>query len=426
MTTNASRARIALERLEAEDPRGHALQLGAAMLWCLLSGIGTTPEAIAWALLLAVALIRLPKSLRTYRPSIRDPAWVLLGAWWLWNVLSLCWAVPGVDVAAGLEPLRWLLTPLLLWPIAGRATALLVCLGVGTLVQVCATLILSWGPDGLGRYTEMQGLTNFGNLSWDLTTALVLSCAALRYASWPGRIATLPMLAASAIAVAHAGYRFSIGVALAAAIALTLRPRGSLREGGRWVLPILLLAIGGGLMIQGDLIAWQRTRHQFGRFESSPDEEALMFMGSRRMGMAIASWDLIRDRPWLGGGRASYRPLMDGWAEERSSESPAQRRTFELVAEIEHPHNVYLISWIEGGVVSVVLVSGGLWTLAARLWRRSGREPVMAAALALYGAVLVGSFVSIIEFRTPGGLIALCLAISRNPCSMPRDEFDDA
>lgn len=426
MTTGAERGRIALERLESDDPRGHAFHLLLAMTWCVLSGIGTTPEGAAWGALVAIAVLRLPHSWRTYRHAISDPVWILLGAWWLWGLLSLTWAVPGVDLAEGLKPLRWLLTPLLLWPVAGRAALLLTCLGIGVLVQVAATLLLSWGPDGLARYSEMRGLASFGDLSWDLTTALVLSAAAFRFAQWPHRLATLPPLAASALAVAHAGFRFSLGGGAAATAVLTLRPRGRRGDAGRWLLPAVLLATGGVFIASGGLTAWQRTSAEIDAIEHRSPEQAMMSTGSRRAGMAIASLELIGERPWLGGGRASYRPLITAWAEDKARESPSKGYTYRFVAETSHPHNIYLLSWVEGGVVSVLLVAGGLWMLAVRLWRRSGREATMAATLAVFSLVLVGSLVSTIEWRIPGGLIALCMAISRNPCSMPSEEVDVA
>ena len=426
MTSNASRARIALERLEAEDPRGHALQLLAAMAWCLLGGLGSTAESVGWGVLLAIALIRLPKSWATYRPAIRDPAWILMGVWWLWGLLSLTWAVPGTDLVEGMHPYRWLLTPLLLWPVAGRPLVLLSCLGIGVFVQTVATLLMSWGPDGLGSYSEMRGLSNLGDLSWQLTIALILAAAVVRFASCRVLPGGLAMLAVASIAVAHAAFRFSlVTIALSSAV-LIARPRDRWSSSGRWILIAAMLSVGAVLFIRDDAVAVDRTQWELALLRSMPWDQAMIRVGSSRGGGIVASVDFIAERPWIGAGRASYATLVSEWAGQQAAAEPAYADIYRRIAEITNPHNVYLLSWVEGGVVSVLLVTGGLWTLAVRLWRRAAREPIMATALAVYCAVLVGSFVSIIEFRTPGGLIALCMAISRHPCSLPRDEIDDA
>jgi O-antigen ligase len=426
VTSNASRARIALERLEAEDPRGHALQLLAAMAWCLLGGLGSTAESVGWGVLLAIALIRLPKSWATYRPAIRDPVWILMGVWWLWGLLSLTWAVPGTDLVEGMHPYRWLLTPLLLWPVAGRPLVLLSCLGIGVFIQTVATLLMSWGPEGLARYTEMRGLTNVGNLSWDLTVALILATAAIRFATWRELPGGLAMLAVASIAVAHAAFRFSLVTIALSVTVLLARPRTRWRSSGRWMLIAAMISVGVVLFVREDTAAVERTRQELTLLRSMSWGEAVIRAGSSRGGGIVAAVEFIGQRPWFGGGRASYPVLLEAWTSRRAAESPDDAPLYENIATITNPHNIYLLSWVEGGVVSVLLVTGGLWTLAVRLWRRSAREPIMATALAVYGAVLVGSFISIVEFRTPGGLIALCMAISRHPCSLPRDEIDDA
>jgi len=426
VTSNASRARIALERLEREDPRGHTLQLLAAMAWCVLGGLGSTAESVGWGLLLAIALIRLPKSWATYRPAIRDPAWILMGVWWLWGLLSLTWAVPGTDLVEGMKPYRWLLTPLLLWPVAGRPLVLLSCLGIGVFVQTAATLLMSWGSEGLASYTEMRGLANVGDLSWNLTVALVLAAAAIRFAPWRRLPGGLAMLAVASIAVAHAAFRFSLlTIALTIAVLVT-RPRDRWSSSGRWVLIAAMLSVGVVLVVREDTPLLERTRQELAMLRSMPWDEAMIRAGSSRGGGFVAAVELIAQRPWFGGGRASYPILVGDWASAKAAEAPEDAGAYARISTITNPHNIYLLSWVEGGVVSVLLVTGGLWTLAVRLWRRAAREPIMATALAVYGAVLVGSFISIIEFRAPGGLIALCMAISRNPCSLPRDEVDAA
>jgi len=426
VTSNASRARIALERLEAEDPRGHALQLLAAMAWCLLGGLGSTAESVGWGVLLAIALIRLPKSWVAYRPAIRDPAWILMGAWWLWGLLSLTWAVPGTDLVEGMKPYRWLLTPLLLWPVAGRPLVLLSCLGIGVFIQTVATLAMSWGPDGFTSYLEMRGLANLGDLSWQLTIALILAAAAVRFAPWRLLPGGLAMLAVASIAVAHAAFRFSlVTIALVVAV-LIVRPRGGWSSSGRWILIATLLSVGAALVLHDDAAVVERTRHEMTQLRSLRWDQAVFRAGSSRGGGLVASVDFIAERPWFGSGRGSYPTLIAEWAEVRTAAEPKYAEIYESISRITNPHNIYMLSWVEGGVISVLLATAGLWTLAVRLWRRAARDPIMATALAIYTAVLVGSFISIIEFRAPGGLIALCMAISRNPCSLRRDEIDDA
>jgi hypothetical protein len=313
---------------------------------------------------------------------------------------------------------------LLLWPVAGRVVPLLASWTAGTMVQVIATLVMSWGPDGLARYTEMSGLTNFWNLGWDLTIAFILVAAAVRFGPGPIRLISLPALALAGLATVHAGYRFSVLAIAAALTVLTIRQRGGWRQPAALLLPTCLAAAATVVATRGGLVAIERVAIELDHFRRLPTMQALHLAGGQRVGVALTSLELAATRPWFGSGKGSFAPL----ARERHAERVAPGSGVEDAGEVDsyvgHPHNIYLLSWVEGGVVSVLLVTGGLWTLAIRLWRRAAREPIMATALAVYGAVLVGSFVSIIEFRTPGGLIALCMAISRNPCSLPRDEVD--
>lgn len=430
--------RSLLERAERDDPRGHALHIAAAMGWCFLQALANTPEAIAWGVLAAITLLRLPKIGRCFAPALRDPVWLAFLAWWLWSLATLAWAPGDVEIARQLRPERALLTPLLLWPVAHRSWPLLAALAAGSAVQAIAALVHALWPAVHGEpvriYTDTRGLMTFGQMGWYLQIAAVVPLAAIAAGRERGRWLLLPLPLVAAAGILLSGLRSVLANLLAGMLVLALRPR----RAGRAMAAIaagLVLAIAFGVV--GLAAPGAATRLTDGparamslllgpdgplgaeRAITAPEDssrEAVLALASDRVGLLAASGDLI-GASWstvvFGHGRGAFPGLLDAWAEDQAEHDPSLREFAARIASNNHPHNAYARAWIEGGLPQLALAAVALWALAWRLWKRSAHNAALAAMLAIYAAVLVSSFVGIVEAKAPGAIIALAIALSR-------------
>lgn len=413
----------ALLRCERDDPRGHAMHLAAALAWGFLQSINNSLEGVAWGVLLAITVLRLPRIRGAFGPALRDPAWWLLLLWMGWMLLSVTWAHPDVDRLAALRPARWLLMPLLLWPVMGYPWLLLGAIAAGALVQAVAAFAMSMGSEGFLRYSDMRSLTSFGQLQTILGTLLAVSVGAV--AALPGRAANWRWALLGIAAIAAAGILQTAALAPLAAglagIAILLvrpkRPHGLRR--------LALTALVGAAMLAGlfaagvGVPAVSRLKEDLRQFSSVEPQIALMRSGSHRGTLLLASWELGSQSPLVGHGRRSFGPLIREWTATRAESQPEMANELRLVGELNHAHNSFLNAWVEGGLPAAALLAGGLTVLTVRVWRRSAADAAAATAMALLAIVLVGAMVGIAEAKAGGALIAVAMAISRRDPSGP-------
>ena len=407
-----------LQAAERADPFGHSVHVCLALSWGFLQSVTNAGEAVAWGALLAFAILRLPKIWWCYRPVWRDPLWWTVVAWAAWWALAALW---GPDVPArsrALVPERWVLTPLMLWPVMGRPWLLLGAMMLGGTVQSAAIVLLSWDGSGWRNKLDARGLSALSQSQWQTTMALVVSICAMRFGAWSARLPAGVALACSALAVTILAVRTMVAAALVAAVLALTRATHDRRSAN---VRFAALAVGAAA-VAAALLAWSPagvTLHaSFARAveaaQAGAGEEAAMHASSARLTLAHAAIDIGMQHPVLGGGRGAYAARLPQWALARIAEQPSLHDRYSplLQGTLTDAHNAVLQAWVDAGVPGVLLLLAMLGGLAVRLWRRSLGSAIGCTALALFSIVLVNVPGGIVTAKSPGALIAVCLAIS--------------
>ncbi|MBU3684461.1 MAG: O-antigen ligase family protein [Phycisphaerales bacterium] len=387
------------------------------MAWGFLQSITNAGEAIAWGALLAFAIARLPKIWWCYRSVWRDPLWWTVVAWALWWALAATWGpdIPGRSRVP--VPERWLLTPLILWPVMGRPWLVLGAMALGGAVQSAVIVVLSWDGSGWQYKLAARGLSALSQSQWQTATALVLSAWAVRFGSWHVRVAAIVMLASATLGVLILAVRTMAAGVLAGIVVALSRAVPSRRAAVARLLVLSCAAFGGGA-----LLAWSPAgatlRAAFIRAADAARDgsvtEAAMRLSSSRLTLAHAAIDIGVQHPILGGGRGAFTTGLPQWALSKVAADPRLRKPFGPMMEgtLTDAHNAVLQAWVDGGIPAAALLCAMLVGLAVRLWRQSRISAVSATALALYTVVLVNVPGGIITAKSPGALIAVCLSIS--------------
>jgi O-antigen ligase len=412
-----SAARSGLEAAERADPRGHAMHICLALAWGFLQSITNAGEAITWGLLLAISLARLPKIWRCFLPVWRDPLWWILVTWAFWWAFAGLWGPQVQGRSRVFLPERWMLTPLMLWPVMGRPWLILGAMALGGAVQAGWIAVMSWHGSGWRTKLAANGLSSLSQSQWQTATAFVLSACALRFGSWPMRAAALFMVMVSGLGVIVLAVRTMLAASLAGAcVSLT----GCLPSRRAAVLRMVTVASGVAL-VGGALLAWSPPGRSLraslsqgmDALRSGSGAVAALRASSARLPLAQAALDIGSEHPVVGGGRGAFAAGLPAWAKAEIAADPALAKTYApfLAGTLTDAHNAILQAWVDGGIPAATLLAALLAGLALRLWRRSRTSPVACTALALYSIVLVNVPGGIITAKSPGALIAVCLAI---------------
>ena len=410
-------AREYLQAGERADPAGHAMHLAAVAAWAFATGISNAVEGIAWGVLLAVSIARIPKIWRCWMPMVRDPLWIALVAWAGWLAISTAVMPAPPEEGRSFTPARWIFTPLLVWPTLSRPWVVLVAMGCGSLVQVLAALVLSWSGRGWMQNAKVSGFSGFGQMQWQLHCAVAICAAAVRWLPPRGRLASIPALGASLFVVERAGRRLGLLAALLGLAVVIARPWPRLRA---WAWGIVLLvgvaAVGAAFWSgAGSRVAatWKNAERQLSKGDPYA---AVSMLSGKRLPLAHAAWAAGLERPLLGHGRGSYRLYLTDWIARQQAANPSPTRAAALkplaAGTINDAHNAYLNAFAEGGIPAALLLGTALVGIGVRLWRQSRTVALAGVALALYSAVLLGSVCQPVTTKAPGAIIAVCLAIS--------------
>jgi O-antigen ligase len=398
---------------EVRDPTGHALHVCAAIAWGFFQSIANSPEGIAWGVLLTVTMIRVPRIASVYRVAFRDPAfWCLLG-WAIWMKTTLLWSPEEVDRLAGLKPVRWLITPLLLWPVMGRPWVVLVAIAAGGTVQAIAAIIHSFGGEGFVRGSDMRGLTSFGQLTGIATLSTLIVVGGVLGRPWRMFIPAAAVAAVCGFVLIVSASRTMMLGAVGGGILILWRL--GRRPGARLVAQIgtLLTLILACLLWQGTpaISKWMK---EFDDKPSHYTEDPRLSLGSHRTLIWQAAWEIGIASPLRGCGKNSFQAEFNRWVEanldqERLARSPQHR---DAIRQINHAHNAVMQAWAEGGIPAVALVVSGLTLLVVRAWRMSRLDRVSMVAASLSALVVASALFGIFDSKASGAVIAVVMVFS--------------
>lgn len=407
-----------LDAAERADPRGHAIHVALAVLWAFVQSITNAGEGIAWGMLLAIAILRVPKVWWCWVPALRDPLWWVMVAWFAWTFLTTLW---GPDLGASTPsrvPDRWLLTPFMLWPVMGRPWLVLGAMAAGGAAHACVALVLSWKGSGWGTYGEVRGLSALTMTQWQFLSAFVLCVAGARWMGGAGRAVAILAAVPAALGVWILAVRTVMAAAVVGVSVAFLRPFPRVRR-ARWGLALACVAtVFAGAWLVAHSPAWQRVEESLEqaselRAEGRRDA-AIGTASSARLTLIRAALDIGREHPVLGGGAGWFAARLPQWSLVVIARDPREAQYFDAwpTGLLQHCHSTLLQAWVDGGIPSAALLATLLFGLAWRLWTQSRTSALGGTALALYAIVLMNVPFGIATTKAPGALIATCLAIS--------------
>jgi len=411
-------ARDYLVAAERVDPAGHAMHLAAALAWACAAGVSNAAEGITWGILAAVSIARVPKIRRCWRPIVADPLWIALGCWSAWLCLATAFAAVAPEGWRPFLPERRTLTPLLLWPVLNRPMAVLIALGIGSAVQLASVLVSAWWTGALRPAPMAEGLASFGQWQWQVLVAVALGMAGLRWIKGGLRWSMVPILVGAGLAIDGGARRFSALAAFASAGLVWLRPPLGARA-RTWAVCATLLVIAGCLLLLSS--ASHRAQHGFRAGQSAQQRAgtyaAIDAVSGARFALSHAAASIGAERPIFGHGRDSFKRLLPEWAARERVAHPERARALDPLrnSRLNDAHNALLGTFVEGGLPAAALLGAVLLGLAWRLWRQSRYDPLAGVSLALHSAVLLGAFSQPSSTKSPGAILALCLAISVLP-----------
>jgi hypothetical protein len=407
--------RAVLDAAERADPRGHAIHVALAVLWAFLQSITNAGEGIAWGMLLAIAILRVPKVWWCWLPALRDPLWWVMAGWFAWTSLTTLW---GPDLGASTPsrvPDRWLFTPFMLWPVMGRPWLVLGAMAAGGAAHACVALVLSWKGSGWGTYGEVRGLSGLNMTQWQFLSSFVLCLAGVRWMGGAGRAAAILAAVPAAMGVWILAVRTVMAAAVAGCSVALLRPFPRLRL-RTWAIVSVGIMLGVAMVPRSP--AWQRAsdalRQAVELRQMDMESAAAEAASGGRLTLIEAAWDIGREHPILGGGAGWFEARLPQWALKQMAR---ERRDSDLFAgllqgSLNNAHSTLLQAWVDGGIPSAALLATLLFGLAWRLWTQARTSALAGTALALYAIVLMNVPFGIATTKAPGALIATCLAIS--------------
>ncbi len=365
-TSSLARCEGRLAEVERADPTLAAVHLLAACAWMATLCISRAPEGVAFGVLAVVAVIRAPRTWKTYSGLMASGTFVLLLAFAEWQGLSTMWS-KSRNLGIGDCVPRYAFVPLMLWPVMHRWRLLILAFAAAASLHGAIISVANISKHGWQPRSDNGVLTNEIGI-----TGLTLAVALALLGSKPGPSGAHGLCARIAAAVACLpgmlllGQRMPTIAAAVGFVTALVRPSQSTRRNAVIAAALVLGSLAVGL---GALSATPRGR-ELARYVLSvavdgTNVDALNRASNFRLPLARVAVAVWQDHPVVGAGAKSFAIEFP----KRIAEAPASFGVPEdqarILTHLTCVHNAFLDEAAERGVVGFML----LVALMAACWR---------------------------------------------------------
>ena len=379
---------------ERRGPHLAAVHLVAACLWLMLLGVSRGAEGVAFGVLMAVAVIRLPVTWRVHARLLDATPFLAFLCFAEWQSLSVLWSQAKGISLNDVVP-RYVLACLAIWPLMGRWRTLMLALAAGAAGYAAFIVVLF----ALKPTPIQQALV--ARVTSDIPTAgstMAVALAAMTGRPWPrgwwARGAVVLGAGTVLCGIGTLGQRMPMIAGIGGAMAGLFAPPGGHRTlrtlAWRVALALVTVAALGSLALVvagGRNRAWVSSVYSTIADTGKPlDHEAAARLTSESAPlarMAIAIWS---DHPLFGAGaqgfavenkrRTAADPDFYGCSPERTAG----------IARLNSAHNAFLDEAAARGIVGIALLATLVATCAWWAWRAdpsTGTLGMLTAWLAL-------------------------------------------
>ena len=371
------------------------MHLLAGCLWLMLLGVSRGAEGVAFGLLMAVAVIRLPVTWRIYARLVDATPFLLLLCFALWQSLSVLWS-QAKNVGLNDVLPRYALACLAIWPLMGRWRTLMLALAAGAVGYAGFVLVLS-----ASKATPAQQAA----MSWVMKDApaagmtMAMAVAAMTVHPWPRGIwARLAMVLGAGVAlggIGALGQRMpmitGIGGAIVGLTAPAHGPRRLRRLAWRMALGAVVLATAGSLAL---MVSNPRNRAWVtNMFTAARDGHALTTQEAAdltglRGPLARMATTIWAEHPLFGAGAHGFAvESKRRLAAEPDFYGCSPEQTAELI-KVTSAHNAYLDEAVARGIVGISLLAALVATCAWWAWKADPSTATLGMLATWFGMSL--------------------------------------
>ncbi len=364
-------------QVERQDPTMAVVHLAAALIWLSTFSISKSAEGLAFAILLLVAVLRLPRTHRLYAQIVRAAPFIALVALSLWQSLSVLWSeAPKLglsDIAA-----RQVFACLALWPLMSRWKVLLGAFIAGAVAFSALAITANLWHSELTRYIDETIVHNdvgpSGLIFAVALAALVGQWRASLIRAW---LVFLPAALLLVGGIVTLGQRMPFLAGTSGALFSAIAPTHSRRidKSFFWRTPAVIVTA----MIAGNVVFMTTGNHRHwipSVISYITDEtadispEAAASLTSHRAPLAEMAIDIWKDHPLIGAGAGGFSIGCKSRirADPNLYGGSAALRTH--LSKYNSSHNAFLDEASQRGVIGAgllltVLISCGWWAWQA-------------------------------------------------------------
>ncbi len=398
----------------------------------MLLPLAPAPASISWVILLVAFLIRLPWIFKHCVPLLLQPLAYVFFLFALWTGLSMIWSLDPETGFRHWEPMRVLITPLLLWPVLDRLPWLIIFFLVGVATQNILQLI---DITGLASISPSDESHRAGGLLHPTLTGAFCVAALCWYASaflnttrWWMVVASVGgLLAALGLVISGSrGAWVAAGIALVLMLVISAWRFAAVRR--RCIVSVFLVVIlfaaswplTGSMIQTGVDRASQELQlmQDQDRYDTSAGLRVLLWKWASR---AFVS------HPLTGMGIGSFEHFIKTQPEYReAAEIEPQTARYMLR---DHAHSAYMQLLATTGIIGLVLFVVMLLLILYQAWRDLPNHVfAIGSFFATIGWCISAQFDTLIYIGGMMGLLMLLTAATmpmRSPMRLVIEASDE-